>query len=70
MQKLQCRSQQPVKWIGSGKRDIDAVPDGVKDVFGHAIDLAQAGGNQITRFFVLVPMTDSKAFPRTVAPQI
>jgi len=40
----QCRSRQPLKWIGSGKRDIEAVPDGVKDVFGHAIDLAQAGG--------------------------
>ncbi len=40
-------SKQPrklLKWMGSSKRDLDAVPEEVKDVFGHAIDLAQAGG--------------------------
>lgn len=26
------------------KRDLDAMPEDIKDVFGHAIDLAQAGG--------------------------
>ena len=30
--------------MGSAKRDLDAMPEDVKDVFGHAIDLAQAGG--------------------------
>ncbi len=30
--------------MGSAKRDLDAMPEEVKDVFGHAIDLAQAGG--------------------------
>ena len=36
--------RKPVKWDGSAKRDLDAMPKDVKDVFGHAIDLAQAGG--------------------------
>ena len=36
--------RKPLKWIASAKRDLDAMPDDVKDVFGHAIDLAQAGG--------------------------
>lgn len=42
MSKQQPRK--PVKWVGSAKRDLDAMPEDVKDVFGHAIDLAQAGG--------------------------
>jgi len=40
---LQVSKQQPrkpVKWVGSAKRDLDAMPEEVKDVFGHAIDLA------------------------------
>ena len=36
--------RKPIKWVGSAKRDLDAMPEDVKDVFGHAIDLAQAGG--------------------------
>jgi len=36
--------RKPIKWVGSTKRALDAMPEGVKDVFGHAIDLAQAGG--------------------------
>ena len=36
--------RKPLKWVGSSKRDLDAMPEEVKDVFGHAIDLAQAGG--------------------------
>ena len=36
--------RKPVKWVGSAKRDLYAMPEDVKDVFGHAIDLAQAGG--------------------------
>jgi phage-related protein len=42
MSKQQPRK--PIKWVGSAKRDLDAMPEGVKDMFGHAIDLAQAGG--------------------------
>ena len=37
-------TRKPVKWVGSAKRDLDAMPEDVKDVFGHAIDVAQAGG--------------------------
>lgn len=33
-----------IKWVSSAKRDLDAMPEDVKDVFGHTIDLAQAGG--------------------------
>ena len=36
--------RKPVKWIGSAKKDLDKLPADVQDVFGHAIDLAQAGG--------------------------
>ncbi len=40
-----CRSErEPIKRVISAKRDLDAMPEAVKDVFGHAIDLAQAGG--------------------------
>ena len=35
--------RKPVKWVSSAKRELDAMP-AVKDVFGHAINLAQAGG--------------------------
>ena len=38
------KPRKPIKWVGSAKRDLDAMPEDVKDVFGHAIDLAQAGG--------------------------
>jgi len=36
--------RKPLKWVGSAKRDLDGMPEDVKDVFGHAIDVAQAGG--------------------------
>ncbi len=36
--------RKPLKWVGSSKRDLDRMPEDVKDVFGHAIDVAQAGG--------------------------
>jgi phage-related protein len=29
--------------MGSAKKDLDSMPEDVKDVFGFAIDLAQAG---------------------------
>ena len=35
--------RKPIKWVGSAKRDLDAMPEDVKDIFGHALDLAQAG---------------------------
>jgi len=35
--------RKPLKWVGSAKRDLEAMPEAVKDVFGHALDLAQAG---------------------------
>jgi phage-related protein len=33
-----------VKWVSSAKRDLDAMPEDAKEIFGHAIDLAQTGG--------------------------
>ena len=38
------QTRKPIKWVSSAKRDLDAMPEDVKDGFGHAIDLAQAGG--------------------------
>jgi len=35
--------RKPIKWMGSAKKDLDSMPEDVKDVFGFAIDLAQAG---------------------------
>jgi len=39
--------RKPLKWVGSAKRDLDGMPEDVQDVFGHAIDLAQAGGRHL-----------------------
>jgi phage-related protein len=36
--------RKPLKWVGSANRNLDSMPEDVKDVFGHALDLAQAGG--------------------------
>ncbi len=44
MRSMSKQFRKPIKWVGSAKRDLDAMPEDVKDVFGHAIDLAQAGG--------------------------
>lgn len=44
IRRVSKQPRKPLKWIGSAKRDLDAMPEDVKDVFGHAIDLAQAGG--------------------------
>ena len=44
MQRMSKQARKPLKWIGSAKRDLDSMPEDVKDLFGHAIDLAQAGG--------------------------
>ena len=34
----------PLEWIGSSKKDLKALPDEVRDVFGYALFLAQTGG--------------------------
>ncbi len=44
IQRMLKQARKPLKWIGSAKRDLDSMPEDVKDLFGHAIDLAQAGG--------------------------
>lgn len=44
MKRMSKQARKPLKWIGSAKRDLDSMPEDVKDLFGHAIDLAQAGG--------------------------
>lgn len=44
MQRMSKQARKPLKWIGSARRDLDSMPEDVKDLFGHAIDLAQAGG--------------------------
>ena len=44
IQRMSKQARKPLKWIGSAKRDLDSMPEDVKDLFGHAIDLAQAGG--------------------------
>ncbi|MBL0148126.1 MAG: type II toxin-antitoxin system RelE/ParE family toxin [Ideonella sp.] len=41
---MSTQTRKPLKWVGSAKRDLDSMPEDVKDLFGHAIDLAQAGG--------------------------
>lgn len=34
----------PLYWIASAKKDLKAMPEVVQDVFGYALQLAQAGG--------------------------
>ncbi len=34
----------PLRWVGSAKKDLNAMPDDVKDAFGYALHLAQGGG--------------------------
>ena len=41
---MEKHTRKPIRWVGSAKRDLDALPEDVKDVFGYAIDLAQSGG--------------------------
>ena len=37
------KSEKPLIWIGSSKRDLVAFPSDVKDVFGYALHQAQHG---------------------------
>lgn len=36
--------EKPLAWIGSAKKDLMALPIGVRKFFGHALDFAQRGG--------------------------
>lgn len=38
------RPIKPVRWVGSSKKDLLALPDDVIDVFGYGLYLAQIGG--------------------------
>jgi phage-related protein len=33
----------PLRWVGSSKKDLMAMPEEVQDVFGYALHLAQSG---------------------------
>ena len=55
MSKQPCK---PLEWVGSAKRDLDAMTARVKDVFGHVIDLAQPSGKH----------QDVKVRPASVRP--
>ncbi len=37
----------PLLWIGSAKKDLQAMPSGVQDTFGFALHLAQMGSKHI-----------------------
>lgn len=37
-------SPKPLLWVGSAKKDLQAMPDEVQDTFGYALHLAQTGG--------------------------
>ncbi len=34
----------PLRWVGSAKKDLQAMPGEVQDTFGYALHLAQSGG--------------------------
>ena len=34
----------PLRWVGSAKKDLASLPEDVQDTFGYALHLAQAGG--------------------------
>lgn len=40
---LPCPHQKPIAWVGSSKKDLKAMPGGVQDDIGYALDLAQHG---------------------------
>src|ERR1035437_3409202 len=41
LDKFPCRK--PLRWVGSSKRDLKALPKPVEDLFGFALYLVQAG---------------------------
>lgn len=36
--------EKPLVWVGSSKKDLMALPIGIRKLFGHALDFAQRGG--------------------------
>ncbi len=36
--------RKPLFWVGSSRKDLREFPEEVKDIMGHALDLAQLGG--------------------------
>lgn len=40
--------RKPLFWVGSSKDDLRAFPEEVKDVMGHALDIAQQGGKSVS----------------------
>jgi phage-related protein len=41
---MEKAQRKPLFWVGSSKRDLKEFPEDVKDVMGHALDIAQQGG--------------------------
>jgi phage-related protein len=37
----------PLLWVGSAKKDLQAMPSDVQDTFGYALHLAQTGGKHV-----------------------
>jgi phage-related protein len=37
------QQEKPLAWLGSSKKDLMALPIGVRKIFGHALDFAQRG---------------------------
>ena len=37
------QKEKPLAWLGSSKKDLMALPAGVRKFFGHALDFAQRG---------------------------
>ena len=40
--------RKPLFWVGASKDDLRAFPEEVKDVMGHALDIAQQGGKSVS----------------------
>jgi phage-related protein len=38
-----ARTPKPLQWMGSSRKDLKGMPEGVKDAFGFALHLAQIG---------------------------
>jgi phage-related protein len=38
-----CKSEKPLYWVGSSKKDLMGLPEAVRKFFGHALHFAQRG---------------------------
>ena len=47
---MASEKDKPLKWLGSSKRDLLAMPAQVRRLFGHALDFAQKGKKHIDAF--------------------